>query len=129
VDEAILRKPSALNADEYAQIQQHTLIGEHILGPLCLSAPITAIVRHHHERWDGRGYPDGLVGEDIPLGARIVAVADAFAAMTGTRPYAVRRSAEAALEELEACAGTQFDPDVVAAFVVAYRDQRLAAAA
>ena len=117
VDEAILRKPSALNADEYAQIQQHTLIGEHILGPLCLSAPITAIVRHHHERWDGRGYPDGLVGEDIPLGARIVAVADAFDAMTAERPYSRPMTVEAAIERLRAGAGAQWDPEVVAAML------------
>jgi HD-GYP domain-containing protein (c-di-GMP phosphodiesterase class II) len=117
VDEAILRKPSALNADEYAQIQQHTLIGEHILGPLCLSAPITAIVRHHHERWDGCGYPDGLVGEDIPLGARIVAVADAFDAMTAERPYSRPMTVEAAIERLRAGAGAQWDPEVVAAML------------
>jgi putative two-component system response regulator len=113
VDEAILRKPGALSADEYARIQQHTLIGEHILGPLCLSAPITAIVRHHHERWDGRGYPDGLAGEDIPLGARIVAVADAFDAMTAERPYCQPMTVEAAMARLREGAGAQWDPEVV----------------
>jgi putative two-component system response regulator len=113
VDEAILRKPGALSADEYARIQQHTLIGEHILGPLCLSAPITAIVRSHHERWDGRGYPDSLAGEDIPLGARIVAVADAFDAMTAERPYSQPMTVEAAIERLRAGAGAQWDPEVV----------------
>jgi putative two-component system response regulator len=117
VDEAILRKPGALSADEYAQIQQHTLIGEQILGPLCLSAPITAIVRHHHERWDGRGYPDGLVGEDIPLGARIVAVADAFDAMTAERPYSRPMTVEAAADRLRAGAGAQWDPQVVGAML------------
>jgi putative two-component system response regulator len=117
VDEAILRKPSGLSADEYAQIQQHTLVGEHILGPLCLSAPITSIVRHHHERWDGRGYPDGLAGEDIPLGARIVAVADSFDAMTAERPYSRPMTVEAAIERLRAGAGSQWDAQVVQAMI------------
>ena len=87
------------------------------------------LVRSSHERWDGGGYPDGLAGEDIPLGARIVAVADAFDAMTGPRPYTIARSEESALEELRRCAGTQFDPEVVEAFISAWRDVRLAAAA
>jgi putative two-component system response regulator len=117
VDEAILRKPGALSADEYAQVQQHTLLGEQILGPLCLSAPVTAIVRSHHERWDGRGYPDGLVAEEIPLGARIVAVADAFDAMTAERPYSRPMTVEAASERLRAGAGAQWDPEVVAAML------------
>jgi two-component system, cell cycle response regulator len=90
---------------------------------------VAALVRSSHERWDGAGYPDGLAGEDIPLGARIVAVADAFDAMTSPRPYTTARSPEAALEELHCCAGTQFDPAVVDAFVAAWHDVRIAAAA
>jgi putative two-component system response regulator len=117
VDDTILRKPGALTDDEYAHIQQHTLIGEQILRPLCLSAPITAIVRHHHERWDGRGYPDGLIGEEIPLVARIVAVADAFDAMTAERPYSQPMTVEAAMERLRAGAGAQWDPEVVQAML------------
>ena len=86
-------------------------------------------MRHSHERWDGTGYPDALPGAEIPLGARIVAVADAFDAMTSPRPYSPARTPEEALEELERCAGTQFDPAVVEAFAVAWRDRTLAAAA
>jgi HD-GYP domain-containing protein (c-di-GMP phosphodiesterase class II) len=86
-------------------------------------------VRSSHERWDGTGYPDGLAGEDIPLGARIVAAADAFDAMTSPRPYSTARSPEAALDELRRCAGRQFDPAVVDAFVAAWHDLRFAAAA
>jgi HD-GYP domain-containing protein (c-di-GMP phosphodiesterase class II) len=90
---------------------------------------VAALVRSSHERWDGAGYPDGLAGEAIPLGARIVAVADAFDAMTSPRPYSTARSPDAALEELRRCAGTQFDPTVVDAFVAAWHDVRVAAAA
>jgi HD-GYP domain-containing protein (c-di-GMP phosphodiesterase class II) len=86
-------------------------------------------VRSSHERWDGAGYPDRLAGEDIPLGARIVAVADAFDAMTSPRPYSTVRSPDEALAELRRCAGTQFDPSVVEAFAAARGDVWLARAA
>src|SRR5918912_2746678 len=85
VDEMIIRKGGPLTPAEYREMQQHTLIGERIVQPLRLAAAVSPIVRHHHERWDGRGYPDGLAAESIPLGARIVAVADAFDAMTTAR--------------------------------------------
>jgi two-component system cell cycle response regulator len=127
--DAILTKPGPLDEDEWAFIRRHTIIGERIIAAAPALTRIAGLVRASHERWDGTGYPDALEAERIPLGARIVAVADAFAAMTSTRPYAVRRSAEAALAELEACAGTQFDPEIVAAFTVAFRDQQIAAAA
>ena len=87
VDELIIRKGGPLTSAEYRVMQQHTLIGERIVQPLRMAAAVGPIVRHHHERWDGRGYPDGLVRETIPLGARIVAVADAFDAMTTARLY------------------------------------------
>ena len=90
---------------------------------------VASLVRSSHERWDGRGYPDNLAAETIPLGARIVAVCDAFDAMTNPRPYALPRTPEAALDELERCAGSQFDPGVVAAFRTAWLDRSLAAAA
>jgi HD-GYP domain-containing protein (c-di-GMP phosphodiesterase class II) len=97
-------------------MRRHTIIGERIL----LAAPalrsVARLVRSSHERWDGDGYPDGLAGEDIPLGARIVAVCDAFDAMTTNRPYRRRVGDPAALAELRRCAGTQFDPAVVEAF-------------
>jgi HD-GYP domain-containing protein (c-di-GMP phosphodiesterase class II) len=116
VPDDVLQKPGPLDADEWAFIQEHTLIGERIL----VAAPgwgnVGAIVRATHERWDGSGYPDGLVEADIPLAARIIAVCDAYSAMTSHRPYRLPVTDGQAIAELHACAGTQFDPDVVAAF-------------
>jgi two-component system, cell cycle response regulator len=129
VPDAILTKPGPLDEEEWAFIRRHTIIGERIINAAPALTRVAALVRHSHERWDGGGYPDGLAGADIPLGARIVAVADAFDAMTSPRPYSRPRAAEAALKELESCAGTQFDPAVVEAFAVAWRDRSLAAAA
>jgi len=102
--------------------------------PLIVSAApalsrVATLVRASHERWDGAGYPDGLAGEAIPLGARIVAVADAFDAMTAARPYSTPRTPHEALEELRRCAGAQFDPAVVVAFCEAWANARVPAAA
>ncbi len=129
VPDAILAKPGPLDEDEWVFIRRHTLIGERIIAAAPALGRVAALVRSSHERWDGGGYPDRLAGEEIPLGARIVAVADAFDAMTNQRPYSLPRVPDAALEELRRCAGTQFDPAVVEAFVAAWRDVRLAAAA
>jgi two-component system, cell cycle response regulator len=129
VPDAILTKPGPLEEDEWAFIRRHTIIGERIVGAAPALTRVAALVRHSHERWDGTGYPDGLAGADIPLGARIVAVADAYEAMTSPRPFALPRSPQAAIDELRRCAGTQFDPTVVEAFAVAWRDRALAAAA
>jgi two-component system, cell cycle response regulator len=129
VPDAILTKPGPLDEEEWAFIRRHTLIGERIVGAAPALGRVGALVRSSHERWDGAGYPDGLAGQEIPLGARIVAVADAFDAMTSVRPYSLPRTAEAALEELRRCAGTQFDPRVVDAFSAAWRDVQHAAAA
>jgi two-component system, cell cycle response regulator len=129
VPDAILAKAGALNDDEWAFIRRHTLIGERIIGAAPALIRAAALVRHSHERWDGAGYPDALSGVDIPLGARIVAIADAFNAMTSPRPYSAARAPEQALAELERCAGTQFDPDAVKAFAVACRERALLAAA
>jgi two-component system cell cycle response regulator len=129
VPDAILTKPGPLDEEEWAFIRRHTIIGERIIGAAPALTRVAALVRHSHERWDGRGYPDGLAGADIPLGARIVAVADAFDAMTSPRPYSRPRSPAAALDELARNAGTQFDPAVVEAFAVAWHDRSLAAAA
>jgi HD-GYP domain-containing protein (c-di-GMP phosphodiesterase class II) len=106
-------------------MQTHPEIGEHILRPIQSMKPILPIVRHHHERWDGTGYPDRLAGVAIPLGARIVAVCDAYRAMSEDRPYRNALSEEDARRELEAGAGNQFDPDCVAALLRALdrRDQ------
>jgi two-component system, cell cycle response regulator len=115
IPESILTRPDPLDASEWALIRQHPLIGERILSaapPLERSA---RLVRASHERLDGSGYPDGLRGDDIPLAARILHAADAFVAMTSARPYGRTRTRDAALTELRRCAGTDFDPDVVAA--------------
>ena len=117
VDEMIIRKGGPLTPAEYRVMQQHTLIGERIVQPLRLAAAVGPIVRHHHERWDGRGYPDGLAGHDIPLGARIVAVADSYDAMTTQRPYNRTLAAEEAIARLRAGAGAYWDPQVVGVFV------------
>jgi HD-GYP domain-containing protein (c-di-GMP phosphodiesterase class II) len=87
--------------------------------------PVASAVRASHERWDGTGYPDGLAGEQIPVGARILAVADAFCAMTEDRPYGLARSTEDALAEMQACSGTQFDPAAVEAFLTVLRTGRV----
>jgi two-component system cell cycle response regulator len=117
IPESILNKPGPLTADEWDFVRRHTVIGERVLSLVPALRRAAALVRSSHESWDGSGYPDGLAGDQIPVGARIVAVADAFSAMTEDRPHAAARSVEDALAELLACSGTQFDPDVVAAFV------------
>ncbi len=117
IPEAILNKPGKLTAEEFAIIKQHPEIGERICRPLRSGADIAPIVRGHHERWDGGGYPDGLAGETIPLGARIVAVADAFDAMTTDRPYRKALALKTAWEILREGAGTQWDAAVVEAFM------------
>jgi diguanylate cyclase (GGDEF)-like protein len=117
VPEAILNKRGPLDSAEREIMERHTIVGEQILAPVDFLAGVRPLVRHEHERWDGGGYPDGLRGEAIPLGARIVLVCDAFHAMTSDRPYRARMSEEAARDELLAGAGTQFDTRVVEAFL------------
>jgi diguanylate cyclase (GGDEF)-like protein len=116
VPEAILEKPGALDEYETKLIRQHTVIGERILAAAPALRPVGRLVRASHERYDGSGYPDGLAGDEIPLGARIVAVCDAFEAMTTGRPYQPAISVEQAVTELRQCAGRQFDPRVVEIF-------------
>jgi len=107
----VLPEPERLES-----IQTHPAMGERLLRPLGLSPTVTATVRHHHERYDGRGYPDGLAGDDIPLSARIIAIVDAFDAMTCERPYRQARERDDAIAELRAHAGSQFDPNLVELF-------------
>ena len=116
VPDAILNKRGPLDDEEWQFIRRHTLIGEGILSAAPALVPVARIVRSSHERYDGTGYPDGLAGQDILLAARIVAVCDAYDAMTSDRAYRPARSAESALAELRRGSGTQFDPDVVAVF-------------
>ncbi|HWV84818.1 MAG TPA: diguanylate cyclase [Capillimicrobium sp.] len=124
IPDAILDKPAPLAPDEWAFMHRHTIVGERILLAAPPLVPVAPIVRASHERWDGGGYPDGLAGEEIPLGARIVSLCDAWDAMTTDRPYRPARSAEEALEEIERCTGTQFDPSVVRAFAAVVAERR-----
>jgi diguanylate cyclase (GGDEF)-like protein len=115
IPEEILRKPGTLSDSERLVLERHPQIGFRMLDSLGVD-PVADLVLHHHERWDGTGYPEGLRGEQIPLGARIIFVSDAYDAMTSDRVYQPKLSSPAALAELERCAGTQFDPGIVAAF-------------
>ena len=117
IAEHVLHKPGPLTEDEFRIMREHPEIGERICDPLRMSRDFTPIIRHHHERWDGSGYPDGLAGERIPLGARIVALADAFDAIVRGRPYRAARSVEEAFDELRKHSGRQFDPTLVPLFI------------
>jgi HD-GYP domain-containing protein (c-di-GMP phosphodiesterase class II) len=117
VPEAILNKPGPLTVEEFEIVQRHTVIGEQILAPIEFLADVLPLVRSAHERWDGAGYPDGLAGEEIPLGARIVFACDTYEAMTAPRPYRAALPEEEARAELRTVAGTQLDPRVVEALL------------
>jgi putative nucleotidyltransferase with HDIG domain len=117
LDRAILEKPGALDPEELEEIRAHPELGARMLqGVKSLRSALNCVL-HHHERWDGAGYPCGLGGEAIPLEARILAVADAYDAMTSQRPYRAPRTREEALAEVERCAGSQFDPQIARVFV------------
>jgi putative nucleotidyltransferase with HDIG domain len=121
--EAVLNKPGPLDPDEFEHIKEHVTLGERILAPFLHESPaVLRIVRSHHERMDGGGFPDGLTATDIPLEARIVAVVDAFDAMTTNRAYRASRTPAEALDELRASTGLHFDCDVVDAFLAAFPD-------
>src|SRR4051794_6205255 len=117
ISERILLKPARLTDEEFGVIKLPPRIGFRLVDRVKALKPIAPAILHHHERWDGAGYPDGLAGDAIPIEARIVCVADAFSAMTAERPYRKRMSLDQACAELERCAGSQFDPDVVRIFV------------
>jgi len=117
IDDSILRKPDKLDANEYDIIKSHPEKGIRIIEPLDFLRETIPIILHHHERYDGSGYPHRLREEDIPRGARIMSVADTFDAMTSSRAYRSARSSEDAYAELRRCSGTQFDPDVVDLFL------------
>lgn len=116
IPDAILFKPGPLSREEFSLIARHPVLGSEILRDVAFLGEGTLVVRHHHERWDGSGYPAGLAGTDIPLPARVFAVADALDAITTDRPYRLAAGFAAAREEIRSKAGSQFDPDVVAAY-------------
>jgi HD-GYP domain-containing protein (c-di-GMP phosphodiesterase class II) len=117
IADAILEKPDPLTDEEWAAIKRHSEIGARMIEPLEALSGVVPVVRHHHEHYDGNGYPDGLEGEEIPLAARIVAAADAYDVMRRGRPYRPRLTQAEALEELSREAGLQFDPLVVEALI------------
>ena len=116
VSDALLRKPTMLTEQEWTAMRQHPVLGEEILASAERMREVAKLVRHHQERWDGSGYPDGLKGEAIPLGARILAVVDAYGAITEARPYKSARTHADAVDEIRRCAASQFDPRVVDVF-------------
>lgn len=121
--DAVLHKAGSLTPEEFAEMRRHTVEGEAMLSVLRADHPeVLHIVRWHHERLDGTGFPDGLVAHQIPIAARIVSVVDAFDAMTSTRAYREHQGAQVSIAELQRCAGRQFDPAIVEAFLAAYPD-------
>ena len=125
VSEEILLKPAELTSEEFGEVKRHPSFGAQLIEQMPALESIAPAIRHHHERFDGAGYPEELEGTEIPLEARILAVADSFAAMIEERPYSPAMTEEDACRELERCAGTQFDPDVVEAFVSEVRGAQL----
>jgi putative two-component system response regulator len=115
--ESVLNKPGQLTEEEFQHIKYHSELAERILTPIVEDKEILRIVRHHHERYDGTGYPDGLSGDEIPLGSRILAVADSYDAMTSDRPYRRAMSVEMACAGVERGKHAQFDPEVAEAFL------------
>ena len=122
VPEAILAKPAPLTEAEWRIVRRHPVAGEQLLEPFVQSREVLSIIRFHHERWDGRGYPEGRAEAEIPLAARIVGTADAYEAMIEPRPYRLPRSKDQALHELTAHSGSQFDPDCALALAELIRD-------
>jgi putative two-component system response regulator len=122
IREAVINKEKGLTEEEFQHITTHAALGEKILAPVIDDTEILNMVRHHHERYDGTGYPDGLAGDKIIYGARILAVADTYDAMTSDRPYRIAVSHEIAARELARQAGIQLDPDIVAAFLSCFEN-------
>jgi HD-GYP domain-containing protein (c-di-GMP phosphodiesterase class II) len=128
IPESVLNKPGPLDERDWEFMHRHTLIGERIVLAAPALASTAPLIRSSHERLDGKGYPDGLAGSEIPLGSRIIAVCDAFDAITSDRSYRRAGTANAAIEELERCSGAQFDPEVVEALRKVVASKQLAAA-
>lgn len=125
IDDAILRKPGKLTVEEYAQIKQHPEYGARIIAPMRFAGEVGPIILHHHERWDGSGYPSGLCGYDIPIGARIVAIVDAYDAMITDRPYRRSLGRDEAIRRLREGRGREWDPDLLDLFVDLVLQERL----
>ena len=123
--EEILHKTGSLTSEEADVIKKHLELGAKILDPMKFFRPITTLLYHHHERYDGKGYPQGLKGEEIPIGARIVSVVDSFVAMMSERAYRKSMNLEESLDEIQANRGTQFDPDVVDSFLRVIRRKEI----
>jgi HD-GYP domain-containing protein (c-di-GMP phosphodiesterase class II) len=117
VYDAILNKPDALTVDERELIKNHPVLSRDIVAHIPNLTPCLPAILHHHERWDGKGYPHQLMGESIPIEARILTIADSFDAMTSARPYRDRLPSEVVIQELRACAGSQFDPSMIEIFI------------
>jgi HD-GYP domain-containing protein (c-di-GMP phosphodiesterase class II) len=126
IPERLLLKPSSLTDDEYHIVKMHSVLSAEMIACVPGSHSTQEIVRHHHERYDGKGYPDGLSGDEIPLASRILAVADAYASMIRDRAYAFGKSVTEATEDLERNSGTQFDPNVVSVFLHTLRGEQTA---
>jgi HD-GYP domain-containing protein (c-di-GMP phosphodiesterase class II) len=124
IPENILSKNGPLDPEEWDTMKRHVWFGEQLLEPLHAIAGVRQMVRHHHEMFDGSGYPERLAGEGIPLGARIIAVADAYDTITSERTYKKARPGSAALEEIKRCAGAQFDPEIVRVFLEVMEEPR-----
>jgi len=124
VDPEVLRARGPITPAARAAMQEHPSLAVQLLKPITLWEDILPMIHSHHERWDGTGYPMGHKGEEIPLGARVIAVAESFDAMTRVTPHGKHRTPDEALAELEACAGSQFDPRIVRLFVAEYRERR-----
>jgi putative nucleotidyltransferase with HDIG domain len=125
VPSSVLLKRGPLNEAEVGQMRRHPAAGARMLETLGAPTTILPVVLHHHERWDGAGYPTGRRGEEIPLEARVLCIVDSFDAMTSTRPYRAPRRTDEAWDELQRCAGTQFDPELVVAFAEAWAESGL----
>ncbi len=129
IPDAILNKPGPLEEHEWRIMRTHPVIGMQLVQPIRFLGDAVQIVKSHHERWDGKGYPEGKAGEDVYLPARIFSVIDTFDAMTSDRPYRKGLPVHAAMEEIDRCGGTQFDPELATAFVRLCEDLQLAEAA
>jgi putative nucleotidyltransferase with HDIG domain len=117
IPDLLLHKPGPLTADEYDQVKQHAVIGADFLSAVPFPGPLALIVRHHHENWDGSGYPDGLCGDAIPLGARVLAIVDCYDALTSDRPYRRSLSHDRAMAMILERRGTIYEPDIADAFL------------